>query len=473
MKRLLAVLFAFSLALTLYATTFTDINAGLSGMANGSSVWGDFDTDGDLDILSTGVMTGYPDYQKAAKIYCNNGDGTFTETNACLPGISHGTASPADIDNDGDLDILLTGLIGPYQPVSRIFRNDGNFVFTYVNAGLAGVEDGSTAWGDYDDDGDLDLILSGMVWEENYVTHLYRNEGNFTFASVDTEIEGLGSGSSAWADYDGDGDADLLLCGWNYRSYLTAIYCNEGDGTFSDLRLSATGVYRGSSAWGDYDNDGDLDVLASGFTGSACIMQLWENENGDFEQVNASLPLSRGGHVDGADYDQDGDLDILHYGFNGSAYVTQVFRNAGNNTWVDINEPLLCGVGSAAAWGDYDNDGDPDLLVSAQAAGGSILTRVYRNDSPLPESSPAAPANVQANWDNGNLVFTWAAVTTDTHGNPLTPDYYELLGSTTPYDEASFRILDTTANLSFTLAISAAEGNSMFYKVRAHQEDSR
>jgi predicted nucleotidyltransferase len=128
------------------AGDFIDSGIPLTGFSNGSAAWGDYDSDGDLDILLAGVSNATI---TAAKIYQNDGDGIFTNIGAQLPDIDWGSAAWGDYDNDGDLDILLTGFSGVTR-VAKIYRNDGpgagsGWVFTDINAPLTGVSASSRA----------------------------------------------------------------------------------------------------------------------------------------------------------------------------------------------------------------------------------------------------------------------------------------------------------------------------------------
>ncbi|NNE08353.1 MAG: VCBS repeat-containing protein, partial [Gemmatimonadetes bacterium] len=129
---------------------FVDIGAGLTGVNVSSVVWGDYDNDGDLDILLAGQDSG----GRVAKVYQNTA-GTFTDIGAGLTGVSVPSVVWGDYDNDGDLDILLTGRdSGIFIPVAKVYENSGG-TFTDIGAFLTGVRFSSVAWGDYDNDGDL------------------------------------------------------------------------------------------------------------------------------------------------------------------------------------------------------------------------------------------------------------------------------------------------------------------------------
>jgi hypothetical protein len=150
---------------------FTDINAGLPGVQSCSVAWGDYDNDGDLDIALAGQSSTTP----IARIYRNNGAGSFTDINAGLTGVTLCSLAWGDYDNDGDLDLAVAGsTINDY--ISRIYRNNGNGTFCDISAGLTGVACCSLAWGDYDNDGDLDLAISGADTGGNPITKIYRND---------------------------------------------------------------------------------------------------------------------------------------------------------------------------------------------------------------------------------------------------------------------------------------------------------
>ncbi|MDD3024007.1 MAG: CRTAC1 family protein, partial [Syntrophomonadaceae bacterium] len=316
-------------------STFTDINAGLSYVGSGSVAWGDYDNDGNLDILLTGSTGSYPNYNPISKIYHNNGNSTFTDINAGLIGVMDSSVAWGDYDNDGDLDVLLAGriLAGSYFR-SCIYNNNGNNTFTYIDAGLMTIASGSVAWGDYDNDGDLDILLSGQFAQGGlfYTTRVYHNNGNGSFTDINAGLIGVMYSSTSWGDYNNDGYLDIIVSGYVGNStYITKVYHNNGNSTFSEIDAGLPGVGSGSSEWGDYDNDGDLDILLTGQSDFRTnISQIYNNNgNGTFSSINAGLASVFGSSIWG-DYDNDGDLDILL----GSGVV---YRNdGGTNQWLKI-----------------------------------------------------------------------------------------------------------------------------------------
>ncbi|HEY6191462.1 MAG TPA: FG-GAP-like repeat-containing protein [Bacteroidota bacterium] len=242
---------------------FVDIEAPLMGLSGGAVTWVDYDNDGDLDLL----VTGSPDAGNTFyAILYRNDDGTFTDAQAGLRGSWSTTASWGDYDNDGDLDLLMTGYGN--GAFSKIYRND-NGTFVDIGATLAEVNSGATQWVDIDNDGDLDIVLSGGMPGDVPTARIYRNDGNDVFTDLNVPIEGFMVSAVAIADYDNDGDLDIAISGadefYAGSNPRTKIYRND-NGTFVDIGANLVGTWFGSLAWGDYDNDGRLDLLVSGAT---------------------------------------------------------------------------------------------------------------------------------------------------------------------------------------------------------------
>ncbi len=306
----------------------------------------------------------------------------FEEIPTVLEGVTDGSVAWGDYDGDGDLDVLLTGRNASGQGISQVYRNNGDNTFTDINAGLAGVSFSSVAWGDYDGDGDLDILLTGFS-ASSRISQVYRNDGGDNFTAISAGLEGVSFSSVAWGDYDGDGDLDILLTGQAASGRISRVYRNNGDNTFEDINAGLEGVGFSSVAWGDYDGDGDLDILLSGQNSSGQIISRVYRNNGDntFEDINAGLEGVYYGSAAWGDYDGDGDLDILLTGFNASLQlISRVYRNNGDETFTAINAGLEGVYVSSAAWGDYDGDGDLDILLTGSNASNQRISLVYRNN---------------------------------------------------------------------------------------------
>jgi len=368
---------------------------------NSSASWGDYDNDGDLDILLTGNTSQGP----ISKIYRNDNDNIFTEqTDISLAPVYNSSAIWGDYDNDGDLDILLSGQVSVDNCVSKIYRNEGD-VFTEQNGiSLIPVYGNSNAWGDYDNDGDLDILLSGKDATGNSVSIIYRNNGNNTFTEQkDISINGANFGSVAWGDYDNDGDRDIFITG-DGTSESIKIYQNKGDNSFLEQSAITLGLTNGSSiAIGDYDNDSYLDILLT--EGYSPKIRIYRNTGDNFFSEQSAIPLIVNNYnlAVWGDFENDGDLDIL---FSGNEF--KIYENDGNNTFPNLtNLSQTNATSTILEYGDYDNDGDLDILLAGSDGNG--FCRLYKNNA-IDISEPLyIPQNLNAIFDSSGVIFNWEA----------------------------------------------------------------
>ena len=351
-------------------------------------------------------------------LYRNNGDGTFTDIAGAAEvadtGYGMGCAV-GDYNNDGFPDLYVTNF-----GANVFFYNNGDGTFTDVTTETG---TGDTRWGtscafvDYDSDHFLDLYVTNYVkytiksnqvcmnkgvpvycdprLYEGELDILYHNNGDGTFTDV-TEAAGFSGATGrglavAWGDYDADGDMDVYIANDADPNFL---YRNNGDGTFTDVSLVAgVGFSEAGEAengmgvdFGDYDNDGRLDLVATNFQGQTNT--LYHNEgNRLFSDVSyaskigtISLPYLAWG-VSFCDYDNDGYQDLFiangHLdenvqAFNPTGFYEQpnlLFRNNRDGTFDEVGVYSGAGmrlerVSRGLACADYDNDGDLDLLVT-------------------------------------------------------------------------------------------------------------
>ena len=397
---------------TALKSEFADTPISIPGFSNCSVAWGDYDSDGDLDLLISGDSWSEG---PISKVYKNKGNNTFDSLSISLPHLYYSSVAWGDYDNDGDLDFILTGLSYPdYAFVSKIYRNDGNDKFVPISSGLKGVQSGSVAWGDYDNDGDLDILITGNAsFSSNQpYSAIYKNDGNDTFTEqTSIQLTGVSYSSVAWGDYDNDGDLDILLTGQSSGNQVSKIYKNNGDNTFTEqTSIQLAGVSYSSVAWGDYDNDGDLDILLTGNSLGNPISKIYRN-NGDntfTEQTSIQLIGVSTSSVAWGDYDNDGYLDILLTGYNGTSFST-IYRNNGNNTFTEQTSIQLAIVeNSSVAWGDYNNDGKLDIILSGyNEQDGYSYTKLYANNNSVANSVPSAPTNLTSNISNGKVELGW------------------------------------------------------------------
>jgi predicted nucleotidyltransferase len=402
-----------------------ELDGAGGGLYNSGVAWGDYDNDGDLDVLTSGQQTSGS--TRELRIYKNNGNGTIDATQIEVDGAGGGLANSSvawgDYDSDGDLDVLASGqqTSGSTREL-RIYKNNGNGTIDAtqieVDGAGGGPDYGGLAWGDYDNDGDLDVLMSGGLTAGTRQLRIYKNNGNGTMDAAEIDLDGIGGGlrygGVAWGDYDSDGDLDVLASGYTIGSTQELrIYKNLGNGTISatqiDVDGASGGLWYSNVAWGDYDTDGDIDVLASGYTlSSTRELRIYKNNgNGTIAVAQIEVDGAGGGLIDGGvawgDYDNDGDLDVLASGYTATTRELRVYKNNGNGT-MDAAQIDLDGAGGGlryggVGWGDYDNDGDVDVLASGEQTSGSTRElRIYNNFGSLvqPNTAPTAPNTLSA-----------------------------------------------------------------------------
>ena len=385
---------------------------GLPSVSSGSVAWGDYDGDGRLDFLLSGIEagTGLP----ISSIWHNTGNGFSNVTASIapgLPGLFDSSVAWGDFDNDGRLDLLITGLTNVTSPiaVSQVWRNTANGFTNVPIAGLPGVAESSVAWRDFDGDGRLDFLICGTTNGNvsGAITQLWRNTGNgFTNVPI-PGLAGTSFGSVAWGDFDNDGRPDFLVTGSNLGSQL---WRNTGHG-FTNVPIPGLhDVFVSSVAWGDYDNDGLLDFLIEGLSTNGFVGQLWRNTGNGFTNVLIpGLPGIGDGSLAWADYDHDGHLDFLVTGLsNGVTHISQLWRNTGNG-FTNVPIPALPGnFDNTLAWGDSDNDGRLDFLIAGATPSGPV-SQLWQNTLQSSNSPPGAPTGLAATVSGDTVVLSWDA----------------------------------------------------------------
>ncbi len=270
--------------------------------------------------------------------------------------------------------------------------------FSNINAGLVNVGRGTASWADYDNDRDLDLLVTGRDAAAESAGKLYRNDAG-TFTDSGAAIESFEETAVSWGDYDADGDLDLLISGNTESGNKTIIYRND-DGSFTDIEAGLVAVEDGDVCWGDYDNDGDLDVFVTG----SWRAKLYRNDSGSFIDTEQDFGFWSSSSMDWGDFDNDGDLDILLSGDSGAGSVTKVFENI-EGTYVDYELGLPGLMAGTTDWVDLDSDGDMDIALSGynDALEANFLTYTNNGDGTFTDYWPGLSGIALSGVDWGDL----------------------------------------------------------------------
>lgn len=377
-------------------------------MAAFSGAWGDFDGDHDLDLLvaaSVGV-----DFNVQAisspRIYRNEGFGQFIRyVPAAFPTTLQALTAAAiwgDFDRDGDLDAYLGNDWGPNlggtgMP-NLLFRNDGHGIFSELNDASLGAAQQTlaVASADFDEDNDLDLfVANGGAGAPGYANDgLYVNDGHGSFTPVMDSDVVRGEGwtvTSAWIDYDNDGDTDLFAANVFTEHFL---FRNDGGGTLTRVAegplVTDVGQGRLGVSWGDFDNDGDLDTFVNDSFGAPHYF-YFNDGRGNFTRTESGITSNHVGSSSAADHDLDGDLDIFVGDGAFDTGPSYLLQNAGNtNAWVNIQprgtESNSTGIGAkvrvrAKVFGQYVEQLREIVQQSSWGGHGALSAHVGLGDA--------------------------------------------------------------------------------------------
>ncbi len=355
----------------------TNLGVGDSGGSiylGGGISFCDYNDDG-WDDITIATQNGDP-----LKIYKNNGNGTFSlDTTFNFNNTSEQKQVIwVDFDNDGDKDLYLTS----DDSGNKLYRNDGA-TFTDITAasGLPTMNlfTYGASWGDYNNDGHLDVFISNRDVNLAIPNYLYQNNGNGTFTDVSVAT-GIGTGShlsfcAAFFDYNNDGWQDIYIAN-DKVSHKNLLYSNNGNGTFTEIGESSgtnVAIDAMSTTIGDYNNDGWFDIYVT--NGPPGNVLFKNNGNGTFTNEASSSGTifnSVGWGAVFLDAENDGDLDLYVSGaMDGSipSLISAAFYENNNNNTFTLANTSAGFVGDTRvsygnAMGDIDNDGFPEIVVN-------------------------------------------------------------------------------------------------------------
>ncbi len=350
-------------------SSYDQVNsAGLDDLANTwGMAWGDYDNDGFIDLFVANYEKNEPNF-----LYHNEGNGTFSKvtTGSIVTDLGSSLGGTwGDYDNDGDLDLFVSNNIG--SP-NFLYENQGNGAFVKINSGdviEANTYAHGASWVDYNNDGYLDLYVT-----DYFPTHqnsLYENDGSGGFTSVTNSIltkNASHSITAIWADYDNDGYLDVFVA--NSHGENNNLYRNIGHGDFEEVvtgDIVNDGMNSVGASWGDYNNDGWIDLFVTNSSKNQTNMLYENNGNGTFTTITQGAIVTDLGSSHGSawsDINNDGWLDLIVTNDNSEANFIYVNNQDNSFTSITNNITLSGGESFGVATADYDNDGDYDIFIA-------------------------------------------------------------------------------------------------------------
>lgn len=431
MKIILLSSFAFlSLTTISKAQNFTlKPTPDVAGLQYSSIDFADIDGDGDLDLFAAGAD---PGYTLTSKLYKNDGSGNFTLSDgSTFIKIREGAAAFGDVNGDNFPDLVVMG--NTPEPATKLYINDGSGNYSLSTAVLTQATYGALAFGDIDNDGDNDLVLTGFSGSFQSIIELYKNDGNGNFTLISAAQSGFtGPGvfrsSVVLEDFDGDNFLDVFVTGSTSNNIITnTLYKNNGNGSFAIRTTPITAVQTGSVAAGDFDNDGDKDLLIIGADAvSAKVALLYSNDGaGNFTLVpNVPFIGAQYGRSVFADVNNDGYSDVFISGYRNPNRRADLYMNNGaSGGFTAATVPFQGLTNADVAFVDVDGDTDLDFLATGQSEAGTI-TKLYLNELFLGTENPEAK-NIRF---YPNPVATSLYLTMPSGTQAIKADVYSLFG---------------------------------------------
>ncbi len=379
MKKAILSVFLLSLLTLAQSQTLVKVKTNLKGVMTPVAQWLDVAHSKHMGVWVSGEYFLNNKHFVVSQVNKYKDANHFVYTKSTLPAIYNGASASADYDGDGDKDIVVTGLTQYNTPVMRLYNNLGAYRYKLDNQMFNPVTNGSVVWGDFDNDKDQDILATGKDANNKLTTIIYQNN-NGVFDELVSGVPGVYYGNADWGDYDGDGRLDILITGDVGGHPYTAVY-KYYQRKYIRLKQDFLALKHSYAKWGDLDSDGDLDFIVSGedeYGYPSC--RIYSNENGFFKEIPTTIRGLKGCYIDLADYDHDGDLDIVMAGESLERSYTYIYENLGAFRFKNIYAGLPGVASGIVKWGDYDGDGDYDLLIAGITICNDFIANVYKNN---------------------------------------------------------------------------------------------
>lgn len=366
---------------------------------HGNFVWMDHNMDGKMDMAVKGRDLN-DNWTIKAALLRNRGNDFESEDLSAKIELNETwdkVLAPIDYNNDGYVDLLYAG-----YGEAKLYKNTkGNSFKVVSNFQIEDMDNeeealytGFIAVADYDNDGYQDIATFD---KERRIVLYHNNNGDGTFSKADNALDGesfptLGSGSLAWGDYDNDGRPDLIATGWGNDATYSVLYHNLGNGKFEKIAIDqseggiVSGTQKGQITWVDINGDGCQDLFYSGETyiggnwDKSCAIYLNTGDTAvPFRKMEADLPKVQKSGVDWADVNGDGKMDLVYAGNGDNDASMTIFVLNKDNNTFDIKTDVVMGFRSGAVVGLYDYDNDGFVDMAAMGYNDPATFGIYHN----------------------------------------------------------------------------------------------
>jgi len=376
----------FGLQITNAQVEFTESPGNIFEPLRNSSIGtSDIDGDGDNDFLIIGRNS---DFDPVTHLYINEGSGNFVlDTNNSFPDLRSGSVNFADVNGDDVDDLFITGTDQNLNKFSTLYINDGEGLFSQSPSFFRPVSNSSVVFEDIDNDTDLDVIFTGETSPEGLrFVSIYTNDGSGNFRIDNrSNIEGFaGDDGLVSLDLENDGDQDIIITGKinSINTFLTKMYINNGVGVFTEASETSFAEETFQSlAVGDINNDNFDDLI---ITSRSSVSTYLNDTEGGFNSVSSPFNSIRGGKAVITDIDDDGDNDVMMTGFSSILYINDGEGNFSSNSgfsFPGFSSPTVAIV-------DVDANNSKDVIING-VIGINATSKLYKNLNDLDVDVPS------------------------------------------------------------------------------------
>jgi gliding motility-associated-like protein len=403
--------YVLSLALSLivyssYPQSFSAVTNELPALKNSSAATADFNMDGYLDVLLSGLDE---NNLVSLNIYLGNGTGSFAPVTSHLPKIYSADFCVYDFNADGFPDVILTGKTALGNYITQLYINNGNNTFSLSAENFENIKNGTITLADVDRNGYVDVVQSGFNSSLERKLFVYvNNKGTFKKELVD--IPGITDGCLETEDINKDGWPDIVYSGITDYGKCTGIFLNKGDFNFDELPINLPAISHGDLCIFDIDSDADLDIVLSGIDiTNDLIGEIYLNDGDlNFSPSTTTFPNLNYSSISYGDLSNDGHNDIVICGqlSSGLAY-TGIFVNNNDGSF-SLQTDELPGVryGTITLF-DIEKDGDIDIL-STGLGNTEPFTILFKNHGlPIKNENPSIPSNLVQIITKDHVTITW------------------------------------------------------------------
>jgi len=375
-KQLLSILLLFSLVQSASAQVFVEHSKHFRPKIQAAASW--FPDNSGMSVVVAGeLIQGHG--QRATDFYKKDASHSFKAIASGLPDFSQGDMDVADFNTDGRMDIVLTGVGNSGQPVSGMYIQQGNGTFQLSNQEIPPLTNGSIQFGDFDNDRNIDVLITGKNPVGRLETIVLLNEeGNLK--GYDFGLPGVVNGEASWVDVNKDGSLDIFITGMSYNAPISRLYIFRNSNYIAHPQEFKP-LHHSAVVWADFNNDGYHDfILAGADSDGFPYTRLFRGSKSlNFDERSIAVRPLKNVSMDAGDFDADGDIDFIIAGESLERPYTTLYENDGAGNFRDFMAGLPGVSEGVVRFGDFDRDGDLDVFLMGIDVCYNLIGSIYRN----------------------------------------------------------------------------------------------